>query len=265
MPMNPRLLRPLASGAFSPNQISGLAVWLDAADDSTVTLNGSTVSEWRDKSGNQRHFAQSTAASQPEYVSGGQNGKSLIRNATNKFLRRESGGSVLSESLSYLGQTTHTIFIAWNPNALSASNYIFWAWNPADSVNDRLQLTGPSASGANGLYTIDSGAFTNSRLTTTANAFTVAVPHVVTFRRDGSAFASWGNGNNIGTATRGSAAAVDYSGTFGLFTDVQANGNAGVSAAGDLYEVICYDRAVTDAERQSIERYIGTKWSIVVA
>jgi hypothetical protein len=31
MPMNPRLLRPRASG-FDPRSISGLALWLDAAD-----------------------------------------------------------------------------------------------------------------------------------------------------------------------------------------------------------------------------------------
>lgn len=45
------------------------ALWLDAADSSTITLNGSTVSEWRDKSGNARHAAQATAASQPQYNS----------------------------------------------------------------------------------------------------------------------------------------------------------------------------------------------------
>lgn len=41
------------------------ALWLDAADATTITLNGSTVSEWRDKSGNARHAAQATAGKQP--------------------------------------------------------------------------------------------------------------------------------------------------------------------------------------------------------
>lgn len=30
------------------------ALWLDANDSSTITLNGSTVSQWRNKSGNDR-------------------------------------------------------------------------------------------------------------------------------------------------------------------------------------------------------------------
>ena len=49
---------------WTPAEIT-TALWLDAADSSTITLNGSTVSEWRDKSGNGRHATQTTAASQP--------------------------------------------------------------------------------------------------------------------------------------------------------------------------------------------------------
>lgn len=50
--------------AWTPAQIS-TALWLDAADSSTVTLNGSTVSQWNDKSGNGRNAVQATAANQP--------------------------------------------------------------------------------------------------------------------------------------------------------------------------------------------------------
>lgn len=52
-----------------------LALWLDAADASTITLNGSTVSQWDDKSGNGHNASQATAAEQPAYTSG-----SLINN-----------------------------------------------------------------------------------------------------------------------------------------------------------------------------------------
>lgn len=54
------------------------ALWLDAADASTITLNGSTVSQWRDKSGNNRHVAQPTAAKQPTYTTAGQNGRNVL-------------------------------------------------------------------------------------------------------------------------------------------------------------------------------------------
>lgn len=45
----------------------GLIMWLDADDSSTIVLNGSTVSQWSDKSGSNNHATQSTAANQPAY------------------------------------------------------------------------------------------------------------------------------------------------------------------------------------------------------
>ena len=54
---------------WGPSNIGAtLSVWLDAADSSTITLNGSTVSQWSDKSGNGLHFSQATAANQPTYT-----------------------------------------------------------------------------------------------------------------------------------------------------------------------------------------------------
>jgi hypothetical protein len=42
---------------------SALSMWLDANDVSTITLkDGSTVSQWNDKSGNARHAYQAKAA-----------------------------------------------------------------------------------------------------------------------------------------------------------------------------------------------------------
>jgi hypothetical protein len=50
---------------WEPSQLAELAFWLDADDASTITLNGSTVIQWDDKSGNARHVIQVTATSQP--------------------------------------------------------------------------------------------------------------------------------------------------------------------------------------------------------
>ena len=57
---------------------SSLALWLDAADASTITLNGSTVSQWWDKSGNGNHVSQATAAFQPDYTLSAINGKPAV-------------------------------------------------------------------------------------------------------------------------------------------------------------------------------------------
>ncbi len=51
--------------AFAPTDISGLQLWLDAADTATITQSGGSVSQWNDKSGNANHATQGTGAYQP--------------------------------------------------------------------------------------------------------------------------------------------------------------------------------------------------------
>ena len=51
-------------GNFSPLALSP-ALWLDAADTSTITSSSNQVSQWNDKSGNARHMTQATSANQP--------------------------------------------------------------------------------------------------------------------------------------------------------------------------------------------------------
>lgn len=57
------------SRAWTPSLIA-TQLWLDGNDRSTITLNGLTVSQWNDKSGNGRHLAQATAANQPTLAVG---------------------------------------------------------------------------------------------------------------------------------------------------------------------------------------------------
>ncbi len=67
MPMNPRLLRPRATG-FDPKSLAGLVAWFDADDVSTFTLTGASsneVSQWRDKSGRGYAVSQGTANNRP--------------------------------------------------------------------------------------------------------------------------------------------------------------------------------------------------------
>lgn len=56
------------SKLWTPAQIT-TSLWLDAADSSTITTVSGAVSQWNDKSGNNRNAAQATAASRPAYVS----------------------------------------------------------------------------------------------------------------------------------------------------------------------------------------------------
>ena len=62
---------------WTPAEIT-TALWLDASDSSTITID-TGVSQWRDKSGNARHFAQATTTRQPALITAGKNGLDIIR------------------------------------------------------------------------------------------------------------------------------------------------------------------------------------------
>ena len=76
MGMNHRLMRPTDSG-FNPNSISGLALWLDAADSGAITV-GTGVSQWRDKSPNKSLWTQSVGNNQPATGTQTINGRNVL-------------------------------------------------------------------------------------------------------------------------------------------------------------------------------------------
>ena len=53
-------------------------LWFDGADASTITHSSNAVTQWRDKSGNNRH-ANASGGNSPQFVSNALNGKSLLR------------------------------------------------------------------------------------------------------------------------------------------------------------------------------------------
>lgn len=59
---------------------SGLVLWLDAADASTMTLDAQNlVQQWRDKSGKSNHATVDNGASQPQRMSNALNGQPVVR------------------------------------------------------------------------------------------------------------------------------------------------------------------------------------------
>jgi hypothetical protein len=68
----------VAEEAFSPDDISGLVLWLDA--DAIEGLNdGDPVTTWEDQSGNNNDATQSSASAKPTYQTNELNGKPIVR------------------------------------------------------------------------------------------------------------------------------------------------------------------------------------------
>ena len=62
---------------WNPSMLS-TALWLDAADASTITESGGAVSQWDDKSGNGRNAVQASSGSRPEYTANALNNKNVL-------------------------------------------------------------------------------------------------------------------------------------------------------------------------------------------
>ena len=62
----------------NPNNLSNVALWLDATDSSTITQTSNAVSQWNDKSGNNHHASQSTSDRQPLVNTNSIGGKTAI-------------------------------------------------------------------------------------------------------------------------------------------------------------------------------------------
>lgn len=88
--------------SFNPSDIQ-TALWLDAADASTVQATGGLVDQINDKSGNGIDFTATTTA-RPTYTTGGQNGQNVLTfNGTSNFLSRSE----------YTYGTTHSLFVVF--------------------------------------------------------------------------------------------------------------------------------------------------------
>lgn len=76
-----------AAKAFSPTDIAGLQLWLDAttglfdatSGGSAVTTDGSAVARWEDQSGNGNHATQGTSNNRPVLKTSIQNSKNVLR------------------------------------------------------------------------------------------------------------------------------------------------------------------------------------------
>jgi hypothetical protein len=238
-----------------------LNLWLDASDASTITLNGSTVSQWNDKSGFGRNASQPVAASQPTYLSTGFNGKPTIQTDGADFL--EMGATALGRNVSGLTcaivglhpigavfpQNANEIFIS---TPTSTSTRFSMTPNPTFATADTYSIAGRR---------LDADAF-NAISTSTNSLANRGNPWIRIAQRaysDGVANA-WLNGLQtlingvVGTQGSGTTSDTDAARS-ALFTGVGSLPNGS-----QLSEVVLTHSTMTDSDRQKLEGYLAWKW-----
>ena len=220
----------------NPAGLNNLALWLDASDENSITHATNAISQWNDKSGNNKHATQSTADNKPTLTSSVLNGKSIISfDGSNDYLTASS----LNISQPY------SIFAVAKTIGGAGRDYVF------DGVTDNNKRSLVALKGNNsGKVESWAGSWGNSNINTPSNYFTLSS----VFNSSSGLIGIDGTVvSNLNTSTR------NLSGGIRIGANYLANGDF---LAGDIAEFLIVDAAVSTSDRQAIEGYLAHKWGL---
>lgn len=235
-----RLLNFQTGGAapFDPTQLTGLALWLDAADASTITQSAGVVSQWNDKSVNGNN-ATASGTQQPATGVNTLNGNNVLTyDGVNDFMALPSG------LYTPLGNEDNTVFVVLATLSSTANQRFFYS-RDATVYGGWLDFGGGAKSIKFDFNTSDG---VGNHITPDTNA------HIVGFRRTGSSMMIFYDG------PRGSSLAPSNISLTALNL-----GRTGPDTPRDWFngymgEVIVYGRSLTTAEINQVTAYLTAKW-----
>ena len=219
---------------WNPSML-GPALWLDAADASTITLNGSTVSQWSDKSGNANHVFQATPSKQPTPMTGeiDFDGIDDMLTAASPVLTGSYSGQLTLFSVSRLQSDSGYLYgsVDTDGTALYQQSSKIDLANTLTGATANQKLHG-IASGSRGLV---GTVYNNQSVIYSFNGTAVNADFAYTFAAPSTNF-------TLGNRFNGTASATYWDGAHS--------------------EVIVLNRALTSTERHKLEGYLAHKWGL---
>ena len=229
-----------------PTNITGCVLWLDAADSSSITLSGSNVTTWNDKSGIGNN---ATAVSNP-----------TLSNINGVQAMSMNNAPYFTGNISITG-TTYTCFaVAITttalPNALGHDQRLVSLANGTNldynAVNSCVALFNQGNTSTIGTY--------RNNIFTGSNAITRNVVYIAVSQYDGTKGYLWQNGiagTTTGVASTGTFAITKY----GIGNQANPSGEFWV---GNIGEIIIYNTALSTSQRQQVEGYLASKWNVSI-
>jgi len=217
---------------WRPDELGAdLALWLDAEDTDSITLNGSNVAQWDDKSGNGRNVSQATAANQPTYTASGLNGKPVLT---------FDGGDWFSNLSLSLPQFSVSLVETATQNT-STIYYPVGFGTGGISVGGTYYSQKFAINGTDSLFSVAGG---NSVL----NAPTIV----------------FGGSNNLGRqiAVNGNAPATDATAQSISQITIGRRSDAFWPFFGTIAEVVLTNNLLSTDDRQKLEGYLAWKWGL---
>ena len=236
-----KCFRPVSS---YPSDFANLAVWLRADSGVTFDIPTKRVSAWADSSGTNNNMAQTNKANQPLREGyGGQNDKAY-------FSFDGTNDSMLSDSNSPI-DTEFTIFEVSKMNELSGNVF---GWRNGISYI----AIGIDSDGAFNTKVSDG----NATLSTNNSSYNLGENHIGILKKEGKAINSeyYDSANIISKAD----SSIDFDTTF-LFNTAKFNIGSFLDSeylAGQVQEVIVYNRALSESEIAKVRGYLNLKYKI---
>jgi hypothetical protein len=260
MPMNPRLLRPLATG-FDPRSLANLTGWYLATDSTSYTESSGQISEWRDKSGAGNHITQTTGNNRPtlfESSSDTQNSTRAVINGRQALFFDGVNDRLQTTNTVTSGQSRTVFAVARRTNNSSIGTVATFGQTTVGLVNRwacRYGTTGSLHVGGDSITTNQNistlPAWDSAHLSCwSQNSGT----RNLTYLLNNTSFSITGNPPNAQTSFAGLTVGMLVGGTVTL---QYMNGFIG--------ELVIYDRELTVAERDRVTRGIAARWGIAVA
>lgn len=238
------LITPQQKVNWTPANIT-TALWLDAADASTVTTVSGAVSQWNDKSGNGRNATQGLSSKRPLLASAGLNGKNVIDcDGLDDELVLASVTSLTSinQSLFLVAKRDNTAGRAELPIAIGNST-------TSDGVADIPRWTD------NNMYS-QVGSSNNRPAVT---SIVTDQPYISSVT-GGTVQRSYIDGALIGTGT--SQSTSSFSVTSGSVGSGSAVSNSSRFFDGKIAEIVLLPLVADTTARQLIEGYLAHKWGL---
>lgn len=241
------------SSAFDPLSLSP-ALWLDASDAATITSAGSPalVSQWRDKSGLNRHVSASTTS--PQTGVNTQNGKNIITFADDKYMTHDAGSDVINFkricffAVASFDTPNDQFGRLFSARQSATGKFDYEAPNMLGPIRSSTSLV---AWGMNGSGT--------PNITYSPNSITL---HKGRF--DGStAYYSLNNGSEASVAaTECGLLRYFRVGMECQSTSQPPSAGAGGSLRGRVCEILIFNSTLSVENRQAVEAYLNSKWAI---
>jgi hypothetical protein len=229
---------------FTASTVANLALWLDAADASTMydatsggslVAGGGAIARWEDKSGGGYHVTQSTANNRPTRTTGQQNSLDVVRfDGTNDRL--------INSSISVSQPMTRFVVVKFDNSSGQVA---------IESYNNTTCFFGLDSSAT---QLVVSAGNTNNTGTSAANTLL----HIHVFN---GASSSWQL--NGGSSSSINAGANSLSGL--SIGDLRGNpnpivGNYGLQ--GDIMEVLVYSASLSVSNINTVRDYLNAKWKV---